>query len=171
MAGCGCGPWGTLANPIPLQIGRVSELASLPTPVLKTVLFITQGDNLDVVFRAFREVTHPCGGCCGPCHPDFPFGIGSGPQVLTGLQGAGTIRKAFGVPFAYDLTVEVDQTGAGSPTRGLIQVTATGQETRLFPGFGVWDLQISDNTDTLRKTLVEGPIQRTRVTTLTPNPI
>ena len=175
MTGCGCGygPWGTADQPIPIQIGRVQNLASLPTPVLRTILFITQGDNLDVFFRAYRDVVYPpdCSGGCGPCNPDFPFGIGSGPQILTGLIGAGTIRTALGVPFTYDLDVFVDQTGAGSPTRGNVQVTASGVQTRLFPGFGVWDLQISNNTDNLRKTLVEGPIEYTRVTTLTPNPI
>lgn len=100
----------------------------------------------------------PPGSCTDP---DAPFGRGIAPQVLTGLQGRATVRKAKeGKQGAekWDLTVTVDQSGAGSPTRGIVTVTADAVLTTTFPEFGVWDLELSDGTDNLRKTVVEGPL-------------
>ncbi len=112
---------------------------------------------MELKFRAFRNVTR--------CEDGSTYG--SGPQTLTGLQGKGTIRKAKGAPEEFPLEVFVDQTGAGSPTQGLITVVAPPDETILIPGFGVWDLTIFSGLGTvLRKTLVEGPILQNRAVTL-----
>lgn len=148
--------WGSAASPIPLQVGRTADLASLPTPVLSMVLRVQRGDSLDLYFRAYREVTGGPGSGCA-CDPSYPFGIGSAPQVLTGFDGRSEVRKAIDHPEIYPLTVDVDQTGAGSSTRGIIRVTADASVTRMLPGTGVWDLELNDGTDTLRKTLVVGP--------------
>jgi hypothetical protein len=149
--------FGTIANPIPIPIGQVANLASLPTPVLRAALRVQRGDSLDVVFRAYREVFGgPSSGCA--CDPNNPFGSGTSAQVLTGLQARAVVRRAKDHPQEWPLVVIVDQTGAGSPTRGIIRVTADASATRLFPDHGVWDLEVNDGTDTLRKTLVEGPL-------------
>lgn len=153
--------YGTAENPIPIPIGRVADLASLPAPVLGYVLRLQRGDSLDVYFRAFREVYAGPGSGCG-CNPDAPFGSGTSPQVLTGLQGRAVIRRAKDHPQVFPLTLDVDQTGAGSPTRGIIRVTADATVTRLLPDHGVWDLEVNDGTDALRKTLVEGPVSFNR---------
>ena len=153
--------YGTLSNPIPIGIGRVADIASLPTPVLRATLFVQRGDSFELVFRAYREVCLFHGGCAPrgcACDFDYPYGTGSGIQILTGFQGAAAIRKAIDFPQVSVLTVDVDQTGAGSPTRGIIRVTADPTATRVFPEFGVWDLEINDGTDQLRKTLMEGPM-------------
>ena len=153
--------YGTVSNPIPIPVGRVSDLASLPTPALRAILRIQRGDSIEVVFRAYREVVGgPGSGCL--CDLANPYGSGSGIQPLTGLQGRAVIRKAKDHPQDYPLTVDVDQTGAGSSTRGLIRVTAPATVTRLLPEFGVWDLELSDGTDTLRKTLAEGRVEFNR---------
>jgi len=148
---------GTLESPIPIGIGRVAQIASLPTPVVKAVLHVQRGDSLEVVFRAYRDVVGGPGSGCA-CDLANPYGSGSGIQILTGLQGRAVIRRAKDHPQAFPLTVGVDQTGAGSPTRGIIRITADATVTRLLPDHGVWDLELNDGTDLLRKTLVEGPV-------------
>lgn len=153
--------YGTAQNPIPIAVGRVADIASLPTPALGYILRVQRGDSLDVYFRAYREVYAGPGAGCG-CNPSAPFGTGTSPQVLTGLAGAAVIRRAKDHPMAYPLTVDVDQTGVGSSTRGIIRVTADATVTRLLPDHGVWDLEINDGTDTLRKTLAEGPVSFNR---------
>lgn len=153
--------WGSASNPIPLQLGPVGELSSLRTPSLRMLLQIERGDSLDLYFRAYREVTGGPGSGCA-CNPSFPFGIGSAPQILTGLTGGSEVRKAIDHPQIYPLGVDVDQTGAGSPTRGIIRLFGDASITRMLPGTGVWDLELGDGTDALRKTLAEGPFALTR---------
>ena len=87
---------------------------------------------------------------------------------LNGKTGKAAIRKAFDYPVVTELTVTVDQSTTGS-TVGDIIVEATGEQTQVFPEFGVWDLQISDGSvdGTFRKTLVQGTIEFVR--DVTPN--
>lgn len=146
-------------QPIPVAIGRVAELGRL-AGVLVVPLQVQRGNTIEFVFRAFREVTHGPGSGC--VDPSAPFGRGSSPQVLTGLQGRALVRRAKGHPIEYPLTVDVDQTGAGSSTRGTVRVLADASVTRLLPDHGVWDLELSDGTDSLRKTIVEGPLAPNR---------
>ncbi len=147
--------WGTLGSPVPLQIGKIENLESLQTPVLKMILRPSRADSFVFYFRAFREVTGGPGGPCG-CDPRYPFGIGSSPQVLTGYGGSSEVRKALDYPGIFNLSVGVDQTGAGSPARGLIKLSATPEQTRMLPQGGVWDLSLNDGTPDFRKTLVVG---------------
>lgn len=149
-----------IPQPIPVAIGRVAELGRLVS-VLVVPLQYQRGDSMELVFRAFREVSGGPGSGCA-VDPAAPFGYGSSPQVLTGLQGRATVRRAKDHPQVFPLTVDVDQTGAGSSTRGLIRVIAAAGVTRLLPDHGVWDLELSDGTDNLRKTLVEGPVAPNR---------
>lgn len=147
-------PYGSTLNPVPIQIGPIAILPSLDTPARHFDLRVQRGDSLSLVFRAFREVIGgdvDCG-CSSSSSPEY----GTSPQVLTGLQARATIRRAKDHPVEYPLTVVVDVTGAGSPTRGFITVSASAEVTRLLPDHGVWDLELNDGTDALRKTLVEG---------------
>lgn len=158
--------------PIPVPVGKISDFGRYVGPTVLVPLQVRRGDSIEWVFRLYREVHGApptvLGGVCGTqedcCDPDAPYGRGVSPQVLTGLQGRATVRKAKegkqGKQGAeqWDLTVTVDQTGAGSPTRGTVIVQADATLTRTFPEFGVWDLELSDGTDSLRKTIVEGPL-------------
>ena len=152
--------WGSQGSPIPLQVGPVADIASLRSK-LRYMLAIERGDSLDLYFRAYREVTGGPGSGCA-CNPSYPFGSGSSPQVLTGLAAVSEVRKAIDHPQVYPLSTDVDQTGAGSPTRGIIRVFADASVTRMLPGTGVWDLELNDGTDVLRKTLAEGPFALAR---------
>lgn len=122
---------------IPIALGRVSELANRGVPE-RYDLTVVRGDSLGVVFRMYREVD-----ACGD---------GSGVQTLTGLQGRMMLRAAPDYPVSHDLTVTVDDT-AGS---GRVTISADSTETRSLPETGVWDLELSDGTDDLRKTVLHG---------------
>lgn len=82
---------------------------------------------------------------------------------LDGKVGKASIRKAIDAPVETMLAVTVDQTTTGA-TVGHILIQATGEQTTLFPEFGVWDLQLSDGSPTgvFRKTLVQGPLKFVR---------
>jgi len=85
------------------------------------------------------------------------------PIVLTGYVGRSAIRPAIDNPAVTELTVVVSQDASG-PNVGLVTVTATGEQTQVFPEVGVWDLQISDGSPTgiFRKTVVQGPLSFVR---------
>jgi len=143
-------------QPIPIEVGDIAEFAHYIGPQLILPLPIEQGNSLSIQFRAFRFVNH--------CHGQA---YGSGPQTLTGFEGAGTLRKAKGFPLSSSLTVTVDQTGPGSPTQGIITVSATPEQTTLYPQFGVYDVELFTGIGTvLRKTIIEGPIMYNRAATL-----
>ncbi len=143
-------------QPVPVQVGDIAKFGQYVGPTLRVPLPVVQGNSLEITFRAFRTVNM----CWGKMS-------GSGPQTLTGFEGASTARKAKGFPLFTELEVIVDQTGAGSPTQGLVTVRATPEVTTLFPQFGVFDLELYTGLgDTLRKTIVEGPITYNRSVTL-----
>jgi hypothetical protein len=135
-------------QPVPIGIGRVGDFSRYVGPTLRMPLPVQRGDSIGIVLRAFREVT--------TCSDGSMYG--TSPQVLTGLQARATIRRAKDHPLVFALTVTVDQTGAGSATRGEITISADATVTRLLPDHGVWDLELNDGTDTLRKTIAEGPV-------------
>jgi len=149
--------------PVPIPIGRIADFPGYLGPSLIIPLQIQRGDSLRWVFRAYREVTGAPGAGC--VDPDYPYGRGTGPQALTGLQGRAVIRRAKDHPQEWALAVAVDQT-SGTPTSGQIIVTAPANETRLYPDHGVWDLELNDGTDVLRKTVAEGPVAFNRDTAI-----
>jgi hypothetical protein len=128
------------SQPVPIAIGRVVELAQFSGPPLAMPLTIVRGDSLELVFRLYRRVDE-----CGH---------GSGVQTLTGLQARAAIRRAPDHPVIYALTATVDTT-AGS---GRVTLSASAAVTRLLPDHGVWDVEINDGTDALRKTIAGGPV-------------
>lgn len=123
-------------NEIAIPIGLVSEIARFSQPT-KHDLTIMRGDSFAVVFRLYREVD-----ACG----------GFSPQTLAGLQGRMVFRWAPDHPLSLSGTVVVD-TATGS---GRVTVTATAAITRQLPDVGVFDLELHDGTDVLRKTIVRG---------------
>lgn len=143
------------AQPVPIKVGRISDFASYVGPTLIVPLPVQRGDSLQLIFRAFRDTSG--------CEPDIS---GTSPQVLTGYAGSASVRRAKDHPISYPLTVSVDQTGPGSPTRGQILISATPEQTRLMPDHGVWDLDIFLGVPpTIRKTVAEGPLYLNRDTT------
>lgn len=121
---------------IPVQLGRVSELANRIVPE-RHDLEVVRGDSLAIVLRMFREVDE-----CGD---------GSGAQTLTGLTGRLFVRAAPDHPTSHELTVTVDDT-AGS---GRVTISADEDETRTFPETGVYDLELDDGSN-IHKTVVRG---------------
>jgi hypothetical protein len=122
----------------------MDELALITGPVHKD-LTVYRGDSLRVEFRLRK--------CSGSY------------LVLTGLDGRATIRLAKddnATPVT--LAVAVDQTSG--PTRGTVVVTATPQQTLVFPQVGVWDLELHTTDGTFRKTVVAGRLQFTRDVTM-----
>ena len=133
-----------MATPeVPISIGNFSELAQFRSPTDYTIN-VVRGDSLTYIFRMFREVD-----CSGS---------GGGPQTLTGMTGRAVIRKTWDDPMLYTLTAVVD-TDAGS---GRVTVTATPAETRVLPDFGVWELELTNAGETIRKTVVMGSVEFTR---------
>lgn len=131
---------------IPIQIGRIADFAQFRDPT-EHDLTIVRGDSLELVFRMFRSV-------------DKCTGLGSGAQTLTGLQGRFILRAALDHPFPFEMDVAVD-VAAGS---GRVTVTGTAADTRALPILGVYDLELNDGTDALRKTVVKGGFTLTRDT-------
>lgn len=129
----------------------------MPTPNIletqqrpkKVNLVVTRGDSLRVEILISESGT---------------------PISLTGKTGAATIRRAYDDPDAVpiSLTVNVSQSAAGQSDTGLCVITATGDETALFPEIGVWDFQLSDGSSTgvYRKTMVMGSLVFTRDVTV-----
>jgi hypothetical protein len=129
---------------VPIEVGRIAELAQFASPKLDLELPIVRGDSLEFVFRLYRRVDE-----CGR---------GAGPQTLTGLQARAAIRRAPDHPSIYVLTATVD-TSAGS---GRVTLSASAAVTRLLPDHGVWDLEINDGSDALRKTIAGGLVKFVR---------
>lgn len=124
---------------IPIELGRVSEIANRGVPE-RYDLRVVRGDSLAIVFRMFREVDD-----CGD---------GSGAQTLTGVSARMAIRPAPDSALTYSLDVTVNE-AAGN---GRVTVLADDNETRLFPETGVWDLELFVE-GVYRKTVVHGTWQ------------
>lgn len=122
---------------IAVPIGRFAELGQLRS-VYEWDLEFVRGDSLEIVFRMFKDVN---------CEGD-----GSRPQTLTGMSARARIRKAIDYPVYVDLTAVVDDS-AGS---GRVTVTATAEETLLYPEYGIFELQLYEIAGPLAKTVVQG---------------
>lgn len=121
------------------------NIQRLKTPV-KADLRVTRGDSVKIVYVLKDALTQT----------RIP---------LTGLSGKATVKKAVDDrgPI-WELGVEVSQSPAGSADTGQVVITATGTQTTLFPEFGIWGLQLSDDTPDgeVRKTVAMGKLIFTR---------
>lgn len=96
-----------------------------------------RGDSIDVRIRLINGAT-------------------AAPIVLTGYSGTASIYASSNASVAvHTLTVDVDQSGAGLPTTGVITVTLAGGVSVTWIEAGFWALVIDNGT--VRKTIVAGP--------------
>lgn len=128
---------------IPVAVGPISDFAAF-NEVTHVDLRLIRGDAARIVFR-----------CCERVELDGCGSRGYSPQTLDGYEARATIRPAVGSNMSTTMTVTVDET-AGS---GRITLQLSPSVTRtLYEHGGAWDLELSDGTDDLRKTIVQGNI-------------
>lgn len=138
-------PRPTPAREVPIKIGPVSDFESFNEPN-KYNIVVTMGDRFRIVFRACEDVE---------TDPTYCGGRGMIPQTLDGYVGRAYIRPATGTSLYTELDVEVDET-VGS---GRITVSADPEITRLlYEHGGVFDVQLSDGTDSFYKTIIIGEV-------------
>lgn len=128
----------------PLAIGPVDDLWSLETPG-KLVLRITRGDAFRMVVRLFESVE--ASGCGSR---------GVSPQTLVDLEARCTIRPSPSHALYTEVECQVDD-AVGS---GRITLSLTPEVTRtLYDWGGTVDLELSDGSDLLRKTIAIGRVE------------
>ncbi len=137
---------GISGKPIPVPLGA-GGLDGFPGPPYQYPLIYTPGDSLSLLFCMVTSAVLINGELCS-----------TGKIALTGLSGKACVSSTPGNANITELTVVVDQTAIGSPTVGQVLITAVGSVTVMLPQFGSWSLELTDGTDTLRKTIVSGPL-------------
>lgn len=128
---------------IPVAVGPISDFASF-NEVTEVDLRVMRGDAIRVVFR-----------CCERVESTGCGSRGYSPQTLAGYVAQATIRPAVGSNMSTAATVTVD-TAAGS---GRVTIQLSPSVTRtLYEHGGAYDIELSDGTDALHKTIVRGRV-------------